>query len=154
MSAVLLRSPLTSALVALCVAGAGCGAEDPPAGATTATTGASAPTERELVVPWRLAAVRERGRVLVLRYAAGGCLRGDGRAVVAATARSIEIEVREHAIVPARAAPGRIATACTGERRIETLRVRLSEPVAGREIVGGPRLPRPSTGDAAVPLDP
>jgi len=97
---------------------------------------------REVSAPWRLAAVRASGRVLVLRYDASGCLRGDGRAVVSESQWRVFVTVREHAFVPGGTVDG-VQQACTDEKHVPTLQVRLAAPLAGRPVVGGPRLPRP-----------
>jgi hypothetical protein len=110
------------------------------------------PGLREVTVPWRLVAVRDAGHVLVLRYRAGGCLRGDGHAIVAETDDRVLIHVHEHQqILSSRRAGAGPKEACTGEIRLKTLRVSLQKPLAGKAVTGGPHLTTPSN-TAARPL--
>jgi hypothetical protein len=114
----------------------GCGSDD-----SSTRTGGSTRGPREVAVAWQVVAVREGGRVLVLRYRAGGCLRGDGRAVLTESDERVAIAVREHRRASRAATDPLSPESCSSEARLDTLRVRLRQPLAGRAITGGPRLP-------------
>lgn len=128
----MVRTVSLLAAVALATAAAGCG--------STAAHTPAAGAREGLAVPWKVFAVREHGRVLELRYRAGGCLRGDGRAVVTESRTRVMIQVREHqsdASDNERAING-----CSQVLLLNKLHVRLRAPLAGRPIIGGPRLPK------------
>jgi len=84
--------------------------------------------------------MRDGGRVLALRYRAGGCLRGDGRAFVAESRSSVTIQVREHA--------SSTTGGCAGVEVEKTLHVALRAPLGTRAVAGGPRLPDVAPGTA------
>jgi hypothetical protein len=87
-------------------------------------------------VPWSLVTQRAHGRILVLRYDAGGCLHGDGRAVVGQTADRVSIDVREHEDVPNANPHAGPLRACLAIGRVKTLRLRLADPLGGRTLTG------------------
>jgi hypothetical protein len=76
---------------------------------------------------WTLLRVSPSGRILVLQAVGGGCGH-DPRAIT--TERPHEVEIRVRQLVPA----DRHAI-CPMIARIDTLRVRLSSPIAGRSVV-------------------
>lgn len=86
---------------------------------------------------WSLVAAGADGRSLKLVYEAGGCSRGDGRAVVTETNWEIHVEVR-HTVAQADACPANsIAKAVTA---------RLDAPIEGRFVTG-------SRGLGPLPVD-
>jgi len=127
-----MRSLSPLAAVALAAVAAGCGTNAAP------PTGRSQSSER-IAVPWAVAAVRDHGRLLVLRYRAGGCLRGDGRAVAIESRDRVTITVREHEARPHSA--GNTVGGCSQVLLLNRLHIRLRAPLDKRQIVGGPRLP-------------
>jgi hypothetical protein len=139
---------VTALAVAAAAVSAGCGS----GGVTPTGTGATPTTThgrtssrgtvtrlREVNAAWRLGAVKAHGRVLALRYDASGCLRGDGRAVVSESKQRVVIKVREHEYVPGPPVNGVVQT-CVNVQHFPILRVRLAAPLAGRPVLGGPRL--------------
>ncbi len=129
--------------VAMLATATGCG--------SSASTTQPAPSTHERTVAWRLGGVRDGGRTIVVRYDAGGCLRGDGRPVVSESDARVIIRVREHEVPHSGKRRDGVRPACSDVWRLKTLKVELQAPLAHRAIAGGPRLP--SVTDARpVPL--
>ena len=101
---------------------------------------------------WQLLAVGANGDRLKLVYESGGCRRGDGRATVTESAARIRIAVDEGEVV-AIDTPDR-QVICTADVRYRVLDVRLKRAVAGRPIVGGPRVTGGSFNRRVIPLVP
>jgi hypothetical protein len=87
---------------------------------------------------WQLLSVGSDPRTLKLVYESGGCRRGDGRATVHETKSRIRISVDEGEVV-ALDTPDR-QVVCPAILLFRKLSVVLRRPVAGRRIVGGPRI--------------
>jgi PASTA domain len=90
-----------------------------------------------VISPWELRDVKRNRRAVKIVYESGGCLRRDGRATVTETSSSIKIAVDQGQVVAMDTPDGEFA--CTDELRFLSLVVRLSAPVGGRRVVGGPR---------------
>ncbi len=86
---------------------------------------------------WQLADVGRRGRTLKLFYESGGCGHDNGRAKVEEGRTTIEIGVRQDETT---GIVGEENFGCTDDLRTPPLRVRLSRPVGGRRVEGGPRM--------------
>jgi hypothetical protein len=108
-----MRSVVVASLLSVAVVG---GAAD-----------AAGPPSRYEDEPWVLLRVSPSGRVLVVQARGGGCGR-DPRATV--TERPGTVEIRMQQRVPADP-----ETVCPLIARIDTMRVRLRSPIAGRRLV-------------------
>jgi hypothetical protein len=82
--------------------------------------------------------VSSDARTLVLVYESGGCRRRDGHATVTGTASRIQIAVDEGEVVAMDTPNGQFG--CPRHLSFVRLRVHLEHSVAGRRIVGGPRI--------------
>jgi hypothetical protein len=139
--------PVAAALVlAAAAAAATATAQDPPG--WNAKCGELDCRVEPVRSAWQPIEVGLDPRILRLSYESGGCKRGNGRATVTETARSIRIVVHEDEVV-AIDTPDRMV-ACTREIRFRRLDVRLDRRVGGRRILGaggvgggfGQRVPR------------
>lgn len=128
------RSLVLAALIL--AASASAWAQDPPQ--FNAMCGDTACRVERVPAKWQLLSVGRDSRTLKLVYESGGCRRGDGRATVVATRSRIRISVDEGEVV-ALDTPDR-QVVCPAILLYRKLSVALRRPVAGRRIVGGPRI--------------
>lgn len=91
---------------------------------------------------WQLLSVGSDSRTLKLVYESGGCRRGDGHATVVETRSRIRIAVDEGETVDFDDTPD-LPVVCPAVLIYRKLSVALRRPVAGRRIVGGPRIRDP-----------
>jgi hypothetical protein len=87
---------------------------------------------------WQLLSVSSDARTLVIVYESGGCRREDGHATVTETASRIKIAVDEGEVVAMDTPDGQFG--CPRNLIYVRLKVHLGHQVAGRRIVGGPRI--------------
>jgi hypothetical protein len=87
---------------------------------------------------WQLLSVSSDARTLHLVYEGGGCLREDGHATVTETTARIQIAVDEGEVVAMDTPDGQFG--CPANLSFVRLKVQLEHQVAGRRIVGGPRI--------------
>jgi PASTA domain len=87
---------------------------------------------------WQLVSVSRDARTLYLAYESGGCRREDGHATVTETGSRIQIAVDEGEVVAMDTPDGQFG--CPRNLSFVRLKVHLEHQVAGRRIVGGPRI--------------
>lgn len=128
---------MLGALVLVATTGAvAASAQEPPE--FNAKCGALACRVERVPAKWQLLAVGAQGDRLKLVYESGGCRRVDGRATVSETDSRIRIAVDVSEVV-AIDTPDR-QVICTADVQYRVLHVRLEQAVAGRPIIGGPRI--------------
>src|SRR5215211_1030515 len=87
---------------------------------------------------WQLLSVDLDLPILKIAYESGGCRRGNPRPSVVETASRVRIEVDQEEVVAMDTPDG--VPVCTADLRYGRFNVLLKRPVAGRPIVGGPRI--------------
>jgi hypothetical protein len=103
-----------------------------------ATCGDIACRVERVPADWQLVSVSRDSRALYLAYESGGCRREDGHATVTETAARIQIAVDEGEVVAMDTPDGKFG--CPAYLAFNGLNVHLHHQVAGRPIVGGPRI--------------